>query len=50
MKAGDVQSHAVYPLASHVARIPPEGNEEPSGSPLISSFPEKERESRLSAD
>ena len=38
--AGDVQSHAVYPLASNVARRPPDGNEEASGSPLINSFPE----------
>ena len=38
--AGEVISHAVYPLASKVARRPPEGNEEASGSPLISSFPE----------
>ena len=34
-------SHAVYPLASKVARNPPEGKLEASGSPLISSFPEK---------
>ena len=39
-KAGDVQSHAVYPLASKVALSPPDGKEEASGSPLISSFPE----------
>ena len=39
-KAGDVQSHAVYPLASNVALNPPDGNDEASGSPLISSFPE----------
>ena len=39
--AGDVQSHAVYPLASNVARRPPDGNEDASGSPLINSFPEK---------
>ena len=39
--AGDVQSHAVYPLASNVALSPPDGNEDASGSPLISSFPEK---------
>ena len=38
--AGDVISHAVYPLASKVALNPPEGNEDASGSPLISSFPE----------
>ena len=41
MKAGDVQSHAVYPLASNVARSPPEGKEDASGSPLINSLPEK---------
>ena len=40
-KAGDVQSQAVYPRASKVALRPPEGKEEASGSPLISSFPEK---------
>ena len=39
--AGDVQSHAVYPLASKVALKPPDGKDEASGSPLISSFPEK---------
>ena len=33
-------SHAVYPLASNVALNPPDGNEDASGSPLISSFPE----------
>ena len=40
IKAGDVQSHAVYPRASNVARSPPDGKEEASGSPLINSFPE----------
>ena len=40
MNAGDVQSQAVYPLASNVALNPPDGNEDASGSPLISSFPE----------
>ena len=30
-KAGDVQSHAVYPLASKVARSPPDGKEDASG-------------------
>ena len=39
-KALDVGSHAVYPLASKVARSPPDGNEEASGSPLTSSLPE----------
>lgn len=39
-KAGEVMSQAVYPLASKVALNPPEGKEEASGSPLISSFPE----------
>ena len=38
--AGEVISHAVYPLASKVARRPPDGNEDASGSPLISSLPE----------
>jgi len=37
--AGEVQSQAVYPLASKVARRPPEGKDEASGSPLISSLP-----------
>ena len=40
-KAGEVQSHAVYPLASNVALRPPDGNEDASGSPLINYFPEK---------
>ena len=39
-KAGEVQSQAVYPLASNVARRPPEGKDDPSASPLISSLPE----------
>ena len=39
--AGEVQSHAVYPLASNVALSPPDGKDEASGSPLINSFPEK---------
>src|SRR5436190_20291537 len=34
-----VGSHAVYPRASKVDRIPPDGKLEASGSPLISSFP-----------
>ena len=39
IKAGEVQSHAVYPRASNVARSPPDGKEEEiSGSPLINSF------------
>ena len=38
--AGEVQSQAVYPLASKVARRPPDGKEDASGSPLISSLPE----------
>jgi len=41
MNAGVVGSHAVYPLASKVALIPPEGKLEASGSPLMSDFPEK---------
>ena len=39
--AGEVQSHAVYPRASNVARSPPDGKDDASGSPLINSFPEK---------
>jgi hypothetical protein len=40
MNAGLVGSQAVYPRASNVARIPPVGNDEASGSPWISSLPE----------
>ena len=40
IKAYEVGSHAVYPLASNVARRPPLGNEDASGSPFISSLPE----------
>ena len=40
INAYTVGSHAVYPLASNVARRPPFGKEEASGSPLINSFPE----------
>ena len=39
MKAGDVQSHAVYPLASNVALKPPDGKDEASGSPFLKVFP-----------
>ena len=39
-KAGDVQSHAVYPRASNVALNPPLGNDDASGSPCTSCFPE----------
>ena len=39
-KAGEVQSQTVYPLASNVARRPPDGKEDASGSPLTSSLPE----------
>ena len=31
-KAGEVASHALYPRASNVLRIPPLGNDEASGS------------------
>ena len=41
MKAGEVGSQAVYPLASNVERMPPEGKLEASGSPTIRFFPEK---------
>ena len=41
MNASEVGSHAVQPRASKVARSPPDGNEEASGSLVISSFPEK---------
>ncbi len=41
--AGEVQSQAVYPRASKVARSPPDGKEEASGSPLISSLPENSK-------
>ena len=40
-KAGELVSHAVYPRASKVLRIPPFGKEEASGSCCISTFPEK---------
>ena len=39
-KAGEVQSQAVYPRASKVERRPPDGKEDASGSPRISSLPE----------
>jgi len=39
MKTGLVQSQAVYPRASKVARSPPEGKDEASGSPWYSSLP-----------
>src|SRR6187401_507865 len=38
-QGGLVGSHAVYPRASKVERIPPEGKLEASGSPLMSSLP-----------
>src|SRR4029450_5020514 len=41
MKAGDVGSQAVYPRASNVTRMPPVGNDDASGSPWMSSLPEK---------
>ena len=37
----DVQMPVKYPLASNVALKPPDGKEDASGSPLISSLPEK---------
>jgi hypothetical protein len=40
MNAGEVGSHAVYPRASKVARMPPVGNDDASGSPWMSSLPE----------
>ena len=40
MNAGELGSHAVYPLASKVALRPPEGKLDASGSPLTSSLPE----------
>ena len=39
-KDGVVGSHAVYPRASNVERMPPEGKEDASGSPRINIFPE----------
>ena len=39
-KAKEVGSQAVYPRASKVLRSPPEGKEEASGSPRMSSLPE----------
>ena len=41
MKAGLVGSQAVYPRASNVERIPPDGNEDASGSPTMRFLPEK---------
>ena len=38
--AGEVQSQAVYPLASKVLRRPPLGKDDASGSPWISCLPE----------
>src|SRR5262249_16980406 len=38
-QGGLVESHAVYPRASKVDRMPPDGKLEASGSPLISSLP-----------
>ena len=40
INAKEVGSQAVYPLASKVARRPPEGKEDASGSPRTSSLPE----------
>ncbi len=37
---GLVGSHAVYPRASNVERIPPDGKLDASGSPWMSSLPE----------
>jgi hypothetical protein len=39
MNAGEVGSHAVYPLASKVALIPPLGNDEASGSCCVNALP-----------
>ena len=39
MKAGEVGSQAVYPLASNVFLIPPFGKEEASGSCWINNAP-----------
>ena len=39
--AGEVGSHAVYPRASNVERMPPLGNDEASGSAWMSWLPEK---------
>src|SRR5262245_51452377 len=45
-QGGEVGSHAVYPRASKVERMPPDGKLEASGSPLISSFPENSATAR----
>ena len=37
-KAGEVASHALYPRASNVLRIPPLGNDEASGQQLTAEF------------
>src|SRR5258706_12925636 len=39
-QGGLVGSHAVYPRASNVERMPPDGKLEASGSPRTSSLPE----------
>ena len=38
-QGGEVGSHAVYPRASKVERMPPDGKLEASGSPRINSLP-----------
>src|SRR5205809_5118109 len=38
-QGGLVGSHAVYPRASNVERMPPDGKLDASGSPLTSSLP-----------
>ena len=40
IKAYDEGSQAVYPLALQVSRKPPDGKDEASDSPFISSLPE----------
>src|SRR5438067_13583101 len=46
---GLVGSHAVYPRASKVERMPPDGKLEASGSPLINSLPLNSATARPSA-
>jgi hypothetical protein len=41
MNMGEVVSQTVYPRASKVVRIPPEGNDDASGSAWSSCEPEK---------
>ena len=43
IKASEVGSHTVYPLASKVSLIPPDGNDDASDSPLRRVLPESSK-------